>query len=209
MPNFAQVFPRNDSVSLANIDRWVSAHLAGTLPPTLLSGPGADSSWLQASQWHEQIQRNSQNMKFTLVAFTARWCGFCKGLPPLIRVVDQAIASRPIQRDAFVTLVQILNQQALPVDVKLFDVDVNDAAVAAHFVNVTSVPTFILIPPLPSHFADSNASCTVCVFLHQHPSQEFFSNVGLCRYTGPLAVHDCVDFVKKEVMQLLARQQQP
>ena len=88
IPNL-QVFPRNEAVSLATVARWVSAHLAGTLAPTLRSGPGADDKWLQASQWHVHIQENSQNMKFTLVAFTARWCGFCKGVPPLIRIVDQ------------------------------------------------------------------------------------------------------------------------
>jgi hypothetical protein len=42
----------------------------------------------------------------------------------------------------------MLSQEALPVVVKLFDVDVNDAAVAASLVNVTSVPTLILIPPV-------------------------------------------------------------
>ena len=88
IPDF-QVFPRNEAVSLASVDRWVSAHLAGTLPPTLRSAPGADDKWLQASQWHDHLQQNSYNRKFTLVAFTARWCGFCKGVPPLIRVIDQ------------------------------------------------------------------------------------------------------------------------
>jgi hypothetical protein len=70
---------------------------------------------------------------------------------------------RSVRRDAFVTLLQLLHQEALPVDVKLFDVDVNDAAVAAHLVNVTSVPALILIPPLRSQSTSSHASCTVCV----------------------------------------------
>ena len=162
-PSFLQMFPLNDSVSLANIDRWVSSHLVGTLPPTLRSGPGADGKWLQASQWHQQLQQNSHNMKFTLVAFTARWCGFCKGLPPLIRVIDQVACPALFRAVYFVTPPQILSQEALPVDVKLFDVDVNDAAVAASLVNVTSVPTLILIPPLPSQSAASLGSSTVCV----------------------------------------------
>jgi hypothetical protein len=83
------VFPRNEAVSLSNIDRWVSSHLAGKLDPTLRSGAGADEKWLQASHWQEQLEQNSQNMKFTLVAFTARWCGFCKTVPPLVRIIDQ------------------------------------------------------------------------------------------------------------------------
>lgn len=103
-------------------------------------------------------------MKFTLVAFTARWCGFCKGLPPLIRVIDQVVLSSRYTAMHLFTLQQILYQEALPVDVKLFDVDINDAAVAANFVNVTSVPTLILIPPSPSHLAAPRAPSTVCVF---------------------------------------------
>jgi hypothetical protein len=59
-------------------------------------------------------------------------------------------------------LPQFLLQEALPVVVKLFDVDVNDAAVAAALVNVTSVPTLILIPPLSPHAAASHASPTMC-----------------------------------------------
>ena len=47
-------------------------------------------------------------------------------------------------------------------DVKLFDVDVNDAAVASSLVNVTSVPTLILIPPVPPNAATSHGHSTMC-----------------------------------------------
>ena len=53
-----------------------------------------------------------------------------------------------------------MSQEALPVDVKLFDVDVNDAAVAAAHVNVTSVPTLILIPPVLTPQGLSNVYST-------------------------------------------------
>jgi thiol-disulfide isomerase/thioredoxin len=160
MPNF-QVFPRHEAVSLATLDTWLSAYLAGTLMPTFRSGPGADDKWLQASEWREQIQQNSQNMKFTLVAFTARWCGFCKGVPPLIKVIDKVKSFVHLLRFNILTISKILSQEALPVAVKLFDVDINDAAVASSLVNVTTIPTLILIPPLPSDGAASHGSSTM------------------------------------------------
>lgn len=66
-------------------------------------------------------------------------------------------------------------------DVKLFDVDVNDAAVASSLVNVTSVPTLILIPPVPPHAATSHGHSTVCAAI-------------IARHTRP-CLHSPVDAV--------------
>ena len=145
--------------------------MAGKLDPTLRSGAGADEKWLQASHWQEQLQQNSQNMKFTLVAFTARWCGFCKSVPPLVRIIDEVQCVAQFSPLHLVTPPQILSQEALPVDVKLFDVDVNDAAVADAHVNVTSVPTLILIPPVLTPQGFSNVYSTP---IESHKSFPFF-----------------------------------
>ena len=212
MPNF-QVFPRHEAVSLATLESWLSAYLAGNLMPTFRSGPGADDKWLQASEWREQIQQNSQSMKFTLVAFTARWCGFCKGVPPLIKVIDKVKSFVHLVRFNILTISKILSQEALPVAVKLFDVDINDAAVASSLVNVTTIPTLILIPPLPSDGAASHGSSTMygsvfpCTFASVDINCTIVLNF-LDSYTGPLAVQECLDFVRKQVMQLLERHQQ-
>ena len=95
-------------------------------------------------------------------------------------------------------------------DVKLFDVDVNDAAVASSLVNVTSVPTLILIPPVPPNAATSHGHSTMCAAIVAPviPAPLCFALTCRGSYSGPLAVHDCLEFVRKEVAQLLDQRRQ-
>jgi hypothetical protein len=91
---------------------------------------------------------------------------------------------------------QFLSQEALPAVVNLFDVNVNDAAVAAFLVNVTSMPTLIFIPPSP-HTAASLAplipSGAAPAIAPHSPSCAIFVSAN---YDCLLAAHDCLDFVR-------------
>ena len=93
-------------------------------------------------------------------------------------------------------LQQFLSQEALPAVVNLFDVNLNDAAVAASLVNVTSVPTLILIPPSPhtaaSHAPPIPSGAAPAIAPHAPSCTSFVS----ANYDGLLAAHDCLDFVR-------------